>query len=236
MNYKRIYESIIHNATRRTLTGYTEKHHIVPVSSGGIDDESNLVELTAREHFICHWLLSKFTKGKDKAKMVYALRMMKMENPHQQRYDTKITARVYENLKVEYAKVLSETFRGRSYPGELNGMYGKNHNKKSKQLMSKNRKGKTAGKKNGMYGKTHTQEAKDKVSIANKGNTAWNKGVDRSEEDKQKMKEGWAKKVEKGFNPHNKGKKYPKKKCPHCGTIGAGSIMGRWHFDNCREK
>lgn len=36
--------------------------------------------------------------------------------------------------------------------GEKNGMYGKKHSEYSKQLMSKNSKGKTAGEKNGMYG------------------------------------------------------------------------------------
>lgn len=24
--------------------------------------------------------------------------------------------------------------------------------------------------------------------------------------------------------------------CPHCGKIGKGAIMKRWHFDNCKEK
>jgi hypothetical protein len=26
------------------------------------------------------------------------------------------------------------------------------------------------------------------------------------------------------------------KTCPHCGKIGGGRIMKRWHFDNCKEK
>lgn len=24
--------------------------------------------------------------------------------------------------------------------------------------------------------------------------------------------------------------------CPHCGTVGSGAGMKRWHFDNCRNK
>lgn len=24
--------------------------------------------------------------------------------------------------------------------------------------------------------------------------------------------------------------------CPHCGKVGAGGVMSRWHFDNCRQR
>jgi len=24
--------------------------------------------------------------------------------------------------------------------------------------------------------------------------------------------------------------------CPHCGQVGVGSVMSRWHFDNCKHK
>jgi hypothetical protein len=32
------------------------------------------------------------------------------------------------------------------------------------------------------------------------------------------------------------GKVYPKIICPHCNSEGAGNIMKRWHFDNCKAK
>ena len=54
MNYLNIYNSIIDRAKTRNLPGYTEKHHVVPKSIGGSDDKSNIVELTAKEHFVCH--------------------------------------------------------------------------------------------------------------------------------------------------------------------------------------
>lgn len=34
---------------------YTEKHHIIPKSLGGDNSKTNLVVLTGRQHFICHW-------------------------------------------------------------------------------------------------------------------------------------------------------------------------------------
>ena len=111
--YSKIYFSITFNAKQRITEGYTELHHIIPQSMGGSNDKENLVELTAREHFICHWLLIKMTEGKDRSKMLYALNGMKAENRYQQRYHTKITARVYEKYRIEHAKNHSETMKGK---------------------------------------------------------------------------------------------------------------------------
>ena len=33
-----------------------------------------------------------------------------------------------------------------------------------------------------------------------------------------------------------RGKFYEKVECPHCGKIGGGSPMKRYHFDNCKQK
>lgn len=57
MNYQRIYNQIIDRARNRQLNGYREKHHILPRCMGGSNQKENLIELTAREHFICHQLL-----------------------------------------------------------------------------------------------------------------------------------------------------------------------------------
>ena len=55
--YTRIYFNIVNNAKSRTnYTGYVEKHHIIPKSLGGTNKKSNLVELTAKEHYLCHRL------------------------------------------------------------------------------------------------------------------------------------------------------------------------------------
>ncbi|UQS93125.1 hypothetical protein BRM13313_00199 [Salmonella phage BRM 13313] len=60
MNYKRIHDSIISRAVNRSLpSGYTEKHHIIPLSMGGKDRKFNMVVLTASEHYIVHMLLAK---------------------------------------------------------------------------------------------------------------------------------------------------------------------------------
>jgi hypothetical protein len=58
MNYQRIHDAIIERAKTRKLDGYKERHHIIPRCVGGTNDLENLVDLTAREHFIIHLLLA----------------------------------------------------------------------------------------------------------------------------------------------------------------------------------
>lgn len=66
MNYKKVHDQIIEraiseNRKKRKIVDvnfvYYESHHIIPKCIGGSDDKSNLVLLTAREHFLIHWLL-----------------------------------------------------------------------------------------------------------------------------------------------------------------------------------
>ena len=57
--YTKWYFNIISKAQNRDTLGYVEKHHIIPKSLGGNNEQTNLVKLTAREHFVCHWLLTK---------------------------------------------------------------------------------------------------------------------------------------------------------------------------------
>jgi hypothetical protein len=66
MNYNKIYNDLIGLAQSRvTVDGYKERHHIIPKSMGGSDDESNLVDLTAREHFIAHNCLARIYGGRE---------------------------------------------------------------------------------------------------------------------------------------------------------------------------
>lgn len=68
MNYGRIYKELIMRGKKtcrvKTLVTnpnfiYYENHHIVPKCLGGTNDKENMVLLTAREHFLAHWLLHK---------------------------------------------------------------------------------------------------------------------------------------------------------------------------------
>lgn len=128
MNYKNIYYKIIENAKmenengKRSL-GYFEKHHIQPKSLGGTNEKENLVKLTAREHFICHWLLIKmYDKGTiERNKMLCALWRMQGINENHKRY---INSRVYEKLRIEFAEAVSK-LTSVSQSGSRNSQFGK---------------------------------------------------------------------------------------------------------------
>lgn len=126
MNYNKIYDDIVNfaksDAANRT-NGYFEKHHILPKSLGGIDDENNLVKLTAREHFICHWLLVKmYDKGTvERQKMLCALwRMRSQSNTHATHY---VNARAYEKLRIEFANTVREMM-SKNQSGSNNSQFG----------------------------------------------------------------------------------------------------------------
>ena len=103
MNYQRIYNQIIERAKTRQLSCYKEKHHIVPRCMGGVD-ENNIVELTAREHFLCHILLCEIYPKEYKLK--HALFLMAIGKQKVKENIYVIGSRVYERLKKEYSQML----------------------------------------------------------------------------------------------------------------------------------
>lgn len=108
--YTKWYDSIIQksqseNRTQLSLDDpsfvYYEKHHIIPECMGGT--ETTL--LTAREHFICHLLLTKMT---DDRRMKYAVKAMTMDS---KRRKLKITSHTYSYIKRIHAESVSERLR-----------------------------------------------------------------------------------------------------------------------------
>jgi hypothetical protein len=114
--YSKVYFSTIEKAKQRgwKKARGRERHHIVPQSLGGSNDKSNLVYLSCREHFICHWLLVKITEGEAYHKMVYALMGMRAENEYHDRYKTKLTARIYEKYRIEHAEYHSKLMKSKN--------------------------------------------------------------------------------------------------------------------------
>jgi hypothetical protein len=154
--YSKTYFSIINRAKSRLIEGYTEKHHIIPKSIGGSDDSSNLVDLTAREHYICHLLLPKMTDGEDRYKMIYAYTIMSGRKIY--------GSRKYAFYKEEYSKINSELRTGQG-----NGMWGVDR----------------SGEKNTFFGKKHSEETKRKISEKKKGQGKGIKKPPLSEEHKK---------------------------------------------------
>ena len=73
MSYQDLYNHIIERAKHRERPNcYTERHHIIPKSIGGSDDETNIVTLTLKEHLVCHELLVKIHR-KTHTNLIFAV-------------------------------------------------------------------------------------------------------------------------------------------------------------------
>lgn len=133
--YYKWYSNIIDLALKENRTKGDgikyERHHIVPKALGGTNEKTNLVYLTPKEHFICHHLLTKFTLGEDRSKMLFAFWGFVNFCGPRNIEDYKVTARVYSIIKTEIANHLS-----RSRQGENNPNFGKNHTELNKRLAS----------------------------------------------------------------------------------------------------
>ena len=101
MNYKKHYSLLIDRAKARTLSGYKERHHILPVCMGGSDSRENLADLTAREHFIAHLLLVKIYNNN--LRLVRAVEMMCVGQK-----ERKITNRLYGKMRERWKSSMSE--------------------------------------------------------------------------------------------------------------------------------
>lgn len=130
MNYNRVYASIVlraqaEYAERRKAQKfgkYFELHHIIPKSLGGTDRIANRALLTAREHFICHWLLVKLYPVGTIAhnKMLMAFWRMQSSNAEHTRY---IFGRAYEKLRIEFANCIGSV-TSITQKGTRNSHYG----------------------------------------------------------------------------------------------------------------
>ena len=148
--YTRIYNNIIERAKSRTLSGYTETHHIIPRSLGGSNKADNLVPLTAREHFICHRLLTKMTEGDAWAKMAKAVYFMSHTNTSTQHLTN---SRTYQYLKEQHNKAST---------GKGNTFYGRKHSEETVAVIREK------AKKYKHHCQPHTEEARAKISANTK--------------------------------------------------------------------
>ena len=95
----------------RTIDGYTEQHHIVPKSFGGSNSRTNLVRLTAREHFLCHYLLCKISQhgSAEWHSAIKAFNMMCARSITHKRY---INSRLYQSMRQHMSVTMSNLQRG----------------------------------------------------------------------------------------------------------------------------
>lgn len=173
MNYRKIYLLIISNAKSEEQQGirlksngnYYERHHILPKSLFPLwsKRKSNIVLLTAREHFFCHQLLIKIYPCNE---MNYALHAF-ITRPNS---NYKVSSKEYARIKETYSKMMSLKFKGKSPKNKGLKMTDEQRQKLSKALTGRKLSDEHR-KKIGEASKKRklSEETKRKISIGNKG-------------------------------------------------------------------
>jgi hypothetical protein len=218
--YTKWYYNIVSNAKTKTVRGYSERHHIVPKSLGGDDHIDNIVILTAREHFVCHWLLTKMLPdGKNKWRMMHAFNGFNRANKNQNRYVPNSVQ--YEIMRKTASKARSELNKGNKYAQGY---------KRSNETIGKWRVSRRDFKQSEQSKAKQSNTMKLKYELGHnplKGKTFEVKyGPDEAAKRKEKLK---------GPRGPRKNPPGPQKliTCPHCKKTGGVSNMKRYHFDNC---
>ena len=111
--YTQWYYRIIDQAQAQAQAAdvYYEKHHIIPRSLGGSNQQDNLVRLTVRAHYVVHRLLTRMTTGDDRRKMCFAICMMANT-----RKGVRISSHTYQVLRAQAAEALSVLMKGKPSP------------------------------------------------------------------------------------------------------------------------
>ena len=247
MDHKKQYDALIQSRRKKGIPeGYVEKHHIIPKSFGGGNDQDNLISLTAREHFIAHRLLAKIYPNSG---MTHAVWRMTCANLTMKRFT--VTSRVYEQLRKDHAYRVSTDEEAKIKKSLATK--GKKQTPEHVEARTKSRL------KNGPW---LSEETKKKIGDGNRGKIGTWSGkkipVEYVEKRNQTRKENgnytWSEERKVKFSESRRGKKSNKREltedekfnlakektkkvtCPHCGKEGAMLVMPRWHFDNCKKK
>jgi len=215
MNYKKIYDSLMIKArSEKRLKDeevYYEAHHIIPKCMGGEGNyrsdpnHSNIVLLTSREHFLCHWLLAEIhTHHRG---IIYAFHKMciRVSSKKMNRYVP--SSRVYEYAKrlrvsigvsketLEKMRIAGANISDKTRLKMRNSHLGIKLSDEHKKSISKSNLGREVKESTkekisrSNKGKVRDEEARRKMSLAKKGKPSSFKGKTLSEEAKQKIRD-----------------------------------------------
>lgn len=221
MNYKKIYDEICERAkselegrkAKKKLGNYYEGHHIVPKCLGGEGwatqyNHSNIVLLTAREHFLCHWLLHEMHPENYKLAKAFSM-LCNVKDPNQIRYIP--SSRIVEYAKIKssilHSNYMKNEFWSEDMKSHMSKVHtGKKHSEDIKRVISARIK------------ESITDESRIARSIRTRGDN----NPSKKEHVRQKMKE--------------RAKARERIQCPHCEKDGPTNQMKQWHFNNCKFK
>lgn len=166
MEYKDYINNILSTRGRFNCDGYKERHHIVPKCMGGTNNNDNLIDLYAEEHYIAHKLLA--LENQDNNKIVYAWWRMNQRrsinngvievSPEDYAQARKLHSEAMSRRTItnETRRKFSEKLKGKNNPmygryGSKNPCYGRKHTQAEKEKMRKNHVD-MSGENNPMYG------------------------------------------------------------------------------------
>lgn len=164
LTYKDFINDIIQTRGRFSCgEEYHERHHILPKCMGGGNEEENLVDLYAREHFVAHKLLANENSNNSSLVRAYSMMAFSKTNVHE-RYE--LTPEEYEEAR----KAVSDALRGKSLSEEAkNKLREKAIERTSSEDVRKEMSERQLGENNSFYGKKHTDETRKKMSKAQSG-------------------------------------------------------------------
>jgi hypothetical protein len=174
-HYQR-YQRFIGALKGQSVDGYVEVHHIVPRSLGGSDDASNLIRLTARQHYVAHWMLARAIGGS----AARAFFMMSNFGKYGQ-----VNSTTYQIARKEYAEQASKQLTMRPNIPAFTAEHRQklSQAKKGRQLSEETRRKVGAAR----LGSKLSEETRRRISEAKKGIATRGSGWTHSEETRNKM-------------------------------------------------
>ena len=220
------YISLMEVARNRpTPEGYTEKHHIFPKSWMPND---YIVVLTAQEHFIAHYLLSKAFPEDNS--MAYAFWGMCNQKSFGRDYE--VAAEIYAEAKKAFAIASSKTHKGKKISEKTRQALIKANTGRVQSDETKEKiRASQMGKNNSSYGRARSEEELNRLrkNFTGRKNPMFGKKLS-SEHIAQMIS---SREMTGNNNPSNNPKNYSE--CPHCGKGSNNKgTMTRFHFDNCK--
>lgn len=149
MSYIEFINNILNTRGRFNCgDNYCERHHIIPKCMGGSNDDDNLIDLLAHEHYMAHKLLA--LEHPDNDKLVYSwCAMAYMENEYHER--------TYELTAEEFA--LLREAKSNAMLGDKNPWFGQHPTDETREKM----------KNSWSYDKHFTAEIRKKMGDAYRG-------------------------------------------------------------------
>jgi hypothetical protein len=215
--YRTWYDQIIERGRARGQpAGYFEGHHVIPKCKPfcGTNDPSNIVNLAFREHFLVHWLLTWFTEGDGRGKMLYALRRMTHSKTGRRivyPWQYEIARRAHREAQTgrkrsaETRDKIGAAGRGRTFTPEHRAAISAVH-----------------------LGKPLSPEHCEKISAAKRGRAL-------TEQHRGRMKKPKSPEHCEKIRAALKANMNVKRECPNCHHHVGRANYARWHGDRCKS-